>query len=446
MEYNIFRMPREEELTPLKLQKFIGDNEFISNRLYRPLERAYRNDYDIYHQKPKPNNKPDNRLSVNFAKYIADTFNGFFVGIPIKVQCDDKRVKEFVDLFGAYNSIDDKNSEISKICSIYGRAYEFYYLDAEKNVCVQYALPTESFIIYDDSALTRPLYFCRYYYDSEKVMHGSLSDGSTVCYFTNKGELIFEDYEALHGFCDVPATEWVENEERIGIYSGALPLMNGYNKALSEKANDVDYFADAYMKITGRQLTPEQLEGIKDSRIINIYGTGGEQCDASFLARPSADETQENLLNRLERLIFVTSMVANINDENFDAAASGRAMQYRYSIMGNLFQTKQRKFEGALNRRYKLIFSNPVNSMAADDWMKLNFIFTPNYPVDYSEDAAVVEKLKGTVSDETLLSKLRIVDNVDEELERLAKQQDSTAYATDYPTNRVSGEGSDDEE
>lgn len=132
--------------------------------------------------------------------------------------------------------------------------------------------------------------------------------------------------------------------------------MNGYNKALSEKANDVDYFADAYMKITGRQLTPEQLEGIKDSRIINIYGTGGEQGDASFLARPSADETQENLLNRLERLIFVTSMVANINDENFDAAASGRAMQYRYSIMGNLFQTKQRKFEGALNRRYKLIF------------------------------------------------------------------------------------------
>ena len=206
MEYNIFRMPREEELTPLKLQKFIGDNEFISNRLYRPLERAYRNDYDIYHQKPKPNNKPDNRLSVNFAKYIADTFNGFFVGIPIKVQCDDKRVKEFVDLFGAYNSIDDKNSEISKICSIYGRAYEFYYLDAEKNVCAQYARPTESFIIYDDSALTRPLYFCRYYYDSEKVMHGSLSDGSTVRYFTNKGELIFEDYEALHGFCDVPAT------------------------------------------------------------------------------------------------------------------------------------------------------------------------------------------------------------------------------------------------
>lgn len=78
--------------------------------------------------------------------------------------------------------------------------------------------------------------------------------------------------------------------------------------------------------------------------------------------------------------------------------------------------------------------------------MKLNFIFTPNYPVDYSEDAAVVEKLKGTVSDETLLSKLRIVDNVDEELERLAKQQDNTAYATDYPTNRVSGEGPADEE
>lgn len=28
--------------------------------------------------------KPDNRLTVNFTKYIVDTFTGYFNGIPVK--------------------------------------------------------------------------------------------------------------------------------------------------------------------------------------------------------------------------------------------------------------------------------------------------------------------------------------------------------------------------
>ena len=52
-----------------------------------------------------------------------------------------------------------------------------------------------------------------------------------------------------HYFEGVPATEFVEYAERQSIFEPVLTMINAYNNAISEKANDVDYFADAYMKV-----------------------------------------------------------------------------------------------------------------------------------------------------------------------------------------------------
>ena len=45
--------------------------------------------------------------------------------------------------------------------------------------------------------------------------------------------------------------EFILNDSRTGIFEGVVSLINAMNKATSEKANDVDYFADAYLAITG---------------------------------------------------------------------------------------------------------------------------------------------------------------------------------------------------
>ncbi len=438
VEYNLFRMSANEEITKEDLHSFIAANIHISTHRYAELKNAYLNRYEIFRLPQKPKYKPDNRLSVNFAKYITDTFNGFFIGIPVKTQCDDDRVAGYTALVDSYNNQDDQNAELAKLCSIYGRAYELYYVNSENMICITYLPPTQAFMIYDDSVHTNPKYFVRYYFDADKEMHGSISDSSRVWYFSLEGGLLkYEDEEGeLHGFDGVPAVEFYENEERIGLYEGALSMMNEYNKALSEKANDIDYFADAYMKILGPDMKNRDVANIRDNRIINIPTVDGMNGDADFLAKPNADTSQENLLNRLERQIFVTCMVANINDENFDAA-SGLAMRYRLTIMSDLAKTKQRKFTAGFNKRYRLIFSNPVSKMAKDNWMKLRFQFTLNYPVNLTEEADVASKLKGITSDETLLSVLSIVDDVKAEIERKQKENDMTAYQTDYETART---------
>lgn len=439
MEDMLFRMNSDADVTSEILEKFLKKNLALTNSRYDKLGNAYKNDYEIFYLPPKPPHKPDNRIAVNFAKYITDTMNGFFMGIPVKITAEDERIQKAVDFFNSFNDVDDHNAELSKICSIYGRAYEMYFVDEDGNIGMQATAPDESFIIYDNSILNRTKAYVRYYKDTDdNLIKGSVSDNSVVRYFNFDGSRVrFVDEEKIHGFDGVPAVEYVENKERMGIYESAMSQINAFNKALSEKANDVDYFADAYMKILGPRLDESEKQFIRDNRIINFEGY--ENITVDFMAKPNADTTQENLINRLERLIFITSMVANVSDEQF-GTASGIALKYRMLSMNNLAQMKERKFTAGFNKRYKLVFSNPILQMAKDDWLKLSYQFTRNYPVNLADEADTAGKLSGITSKRTQLSVISAVKSVDDELEQIQNEQDLSAVNIEFPTERTAEE------
>ena len=265
MEDMLFRMSSEADVTAEIVEKFLKKNLALTNSRYDKLGNAYRNDYEIFHLRKKAAHKPDNRIAVNFAKYITDTMNGFFMGIPVKITAEDERIQKAVDFFNAFNDVDDHNAELSKICSIYGRAYEMYFVDEDGNIGMQATAPDESFIIYDNSILNRTKAYVRYYKDTDdNLIKGSVSDNSVVRYFNFDGSRVrfSADEEKIHGFDGVPAVEYVENKERMGIYESAMSQINAFNKAISEKANDVDYFADAYMKILGPRLDESEKQFI----------------------------------------------------------------------------------------------------------------------------------------------------------------------------------------
>lgn len=439
----MFRLSNEEELSLEKLGEFLNEHRDWVQKRYHPLMDAYRTRYPIFDLPPKPDYKPDKRIAVNFAKYIVDTMNGFFIGIPIKIDCDDQKVADYVEYLDQYNDQDDNNAELSKLCSIYGKGYEMYYVDDRGEIGITYLSPEDAFMVYDDSILERPRYFCRVYKDADDTIYVSVSDSRIVRYASLKGGLHWTpDEDKIHGFDGVPATEYRENEEEIGIFEPVLTMINEYNEAISEKANDVAYFADAYLKVLGALVNDEALKQIRDNRIINFPGMmENGQLDVGFLQKPDGDTSQEHLLDRLEKLIFQISMVANISDENF-GSSSGIALKYKLQAMSNLALTKQRKFTSGMNRRYKLIFSNPVSGMKADDWVKLNYTFTQNIPANLLEESQIAGNLAGIVSQQTQLSILSCVDNVQQEIEQI-RQDEEDALTDGYPTNRTAEVGED---
>lgn len=445
MAQDIFRIADGTEMTAELLSTYIHKNDTITARRYRPLWKAYNNDYKIFHQRKKASWKPDHRLAVNFAQYITDTFEGFFLGNPIKTTSSDENVSEYVNYLDAYNDQDDGNAELSRIVSIFGRGYELYYTDEDGVECTAYLDPMESFMVYDEAIHPHPRYFVRTYIDSNNIKRGSISDEYTVKYFSCESGLLRwtgEEYE--HHFDGVPAAEFIQNRARRGIFENVMSLIDEYNKTLSEKANDVDYFADAYMKVLGAKVDKETLKFMRDNRVINFHGKSAADLVVDFLQKPNGDTTQENLLNRLERLIFTIAMVVNLKDDEF-GTSSGIALRYRLIPMLNLMKTKERKFTSGLNRRYKLLFSNPVSGMKEDDWTTLEFTFTPNFPIDLKEEAETAGALAGITSKKTQLKIISAVQDVDAELEQIEKEKDRSGYATNYPVNRTGGSDGDDE-
>ena len=417
----MFRLARDTEMTLTLLSEFLTKHTHEVKNRYEPLYDAYTSDHEILHDPAKPKYKPDNRVVVNFPKYIVDTMNGFFIGNPVKIVAEDEVVADYVEYLDRYNDQDDNNAELAKICSIYGKGHEMYYTDEESELCITYLDPKEAFMIFDESIIERPLFFVRRYVDREGFEYGSISDATSVRNFKVTGGLKWLDEWQPHYFDGVPATEYVENGERQGLFEPVMSMVNAYNKAISEKANDVDYFADAYLKVLGTTVDNEDVQFIRDNRIVNFEGDGSDKIIAEFMEKPNSDTTQENLLERLERFIFQISMVANISDENF-GTSSGIAMKYKLQSMSNLEKTKERKFAAGMNRRYQLLFGHPASKVPADSWIQLQYKFTPNIPANLQEEAQIASQLEGIVSHETQLKVISAVENVKGELDKIEEE------------------------
>lgn len=71
----VITMSDNEELTVSVLNEMLGLHRKLTDLRYKKLKDAYIGAYPIWTRPKKPDYKPDNRLAINFAKYIVDTMN-----------------------------------------------------------------------------------------------------------------------------------------------------------------------------------------------------------------------------------------------------------------------------------------------------------------------------------------------------------------------------------
>ena len=426
----------DEELTHKQLMEYITEHQAGIPR-FNELWSQYTSRPPILDQPDKDAYKPDNRLVANFGKYIVDTFNGYFTGIPVKVSHEKENVNEAINHFWRYNDMDDTFSELSKITSIYGVSYLYVWQDEEARTRVTYNTPFDMFVIYDNTVARNIKYGVRYKYDEENKLTGALFTADEIITFTSDG---YGDTEP-HYYPIVPIIEFVENDEQQSLIRPVESLINAYNKALSEKSNDVEYFSDAYMKILGAELDTETIQNIRDNRIINMDGDDAQKIVVEFMNKPDGDVTQENMLDRIEDLIYQLSMVANINDESF-GNASGVSLEFKLQPMKNLSGMKERKFTKGLNNLFKCFTALPTNVPASDkdSWVEVEYRFIRNIPRNIQDEAQTARDLEGVVSKELQLSTLSIVDDVQTEIERMEAERELPSYGLEVTNDDSAGE------
>ncbi|KST86785.1 phage portal protein [Lactococcus lactis] len=426
----LMTFPKDEPITNEVVTKFIEKHRLEVAR-YEYLKNMYRGIMSIDDEPTKDPWKPDNRLAVNFTKYIVDTFTGYFNGIPVKKSHSDKEILSKLQEFDNLNDMEDEESELAKMACIYGRAFELLYQDEETRTNVIYNSPENMFMVYDDTIKQEPLFAVRYGYDDDYKLYGEVYTKETT--YALNGTMGFYNMteQAPNPFDDLPVVEFYFNEERMSIFESVISLVNAFNKAISEKANDVDYFSDQYLAFMGAEIDEEDAKNIRDNRLINYYDKNqnnqsgsASKVDVKFLEKPDSDSQTENLLDRLTKLIFQTTMVANISDESF-GSSSGVSLAYKLQAMSNLALSFQRKFQSSLNSRYKLYCELSTNVSNRDAWKDIEYTFTRNEPKDIKEQAETANILMGITSQETALSVISVIPDVQAEMEKIKKEGSS---------------------
>lgn len=417
----------DEVVTMEFVNKYIKKHENYLPR-YEYLEALYEGFHDIFNDPEKPDWKPDYRLAVNFPRYITESFVGYGYGIPIKVISDNDQYAEALQAFEDVNEMDDHNAELCRICCMYGHGWEYFYQDEEAVTRVSEETPRDLFVIYENSLKHRAFAMIRYgrHEDESRGVYGEIATREQIWTF-DKG-VLSEPQENVYGF--IPCVEWQLNSSRKGLYEDIAGMNELYNRTLSEKGNDVAAFAEAYLVVLGAELDEDGIYRIRDNRLINLYGTdNAKDIVVNFLTKPTADGTQENLLDRLEKLIFLTSMTANFSDETFGTAVSGTALAYKLLNMDDLTKVFNRKIKKSIKKRCK-IFSSLVTNVPesiAEEWKKIDVKFTVNLPKNLKEEAEIAKTLDGVTSKATQLQVLSVVSDPDAEIEAIREEEQQAA-------------------
>ena len=159
---------------------------------------------------------------------------------------------------------------------------------------------------------------------------------------------------------------------------------------------------------------------MKENRVLVLP----EGANANWLTKNANDAQVENMLKRIHDSIYRIAQCVDFSLENVGGGvSSGVAIRYRLTGMENRAGIIEGRMKKALQRRVEIICGIATLKYGEEVFRDIEIDFKRNIPTDNAEIVNMINSLKGTVSDATLLSMIPIVSDVNAELEALQKQK-----------------------
>ena len=418
-------------------------NHFRLNE--KPKLEKYKNYYDgiqaILNKSYVDASKPCNHTVINYCKNIADSYCGYLATPGYISYRSNNDIKDIMNIL-RYNDYQAEDAELLQDALIYGVAAELMYFDNLGQTRFKLISPISCFGIYDDSLTGDLLYFVRFYkasqWDDTDLFYVDVYSDFTIKHYQTHGlggnlELIEEE---PHYFGQVPANILVMPDEK-SIFDCILTLQDSVNELVSAEIDDYSAFCDAYLALIGVDAEIEDIAAMKENRVIILP----EGASASWITKNASDAQVENILKRLHESIYRIAQCPDFSSESFvGGVSSGIAIQYRLTGM----ETKAGKIEAimkkALQRRVEIICSIASLKLGEDVYRDIDISFKRNIPADTAATIQLINSLKGTVSDATLLGQLDFITDVNAELEAVKAQKMANMELYSFGTPEINQE------
>lgn len=411
--------------SPELIYKLIEEYARPARTHYQRLQRYYEGESDILLRRKTDPTKPNNKLVSGYPAYIVDVIQGYFMGVPVTYSSEVEGMLEDIQEILNYNDEQDENSELAKMAGIKGRGYEVVYIDQDSALRFNELDPDNIIFVHDTGINPEPNFAIVVDWGNEWTGQSTTATVYTrtsmqVYTSTSAGMQLVE--EKSHFFSQLPVIEWPNNDELIGDFERVISLIDAYDKANSDTANDFEEFTDAFLYLVNLAGTePEDIRKLKDDKVLLLDEAG----QAGWLTKDINDNAIENYKNRLTSDIHKFAKVPDVSDESFAGNASGVAMKYKLLALNQIVATKQRKFKRALQRRVELICEFLALKGKRYDYRDLSIQFTVNQPINEREAVEMAVQMLGITSLSTALSKVPGVDDIEAELAKIEAEKSS---------------------
>lgn len=429
---------KNDGVTPELLSNLIRRYKSKNKLRYKKLNEYYIGNHKILSRTKQNEALANNKMVCNNAKYIVDMSTSFFIGVPVEYSASAGY--DIEDIKNAYfeQEISSLDIRLAKKAGICGRAYELIFADLKSKPRSVMIEPSSGFIVYDDTAEHNKLFGVYFYhhYDSRGTVSGSevlVVDSENAFTFKTQGkgyvDLHLENAEP-HYFGGVPMIEYRNNDEAQGDFEQLISLIDAYNLLMSDRVNDKEQFVDAILFLVNVTLNTETARKLKTERILEAVPGYGETAKAEYLSKSLAEADVEILRKALKEDIQQYSMIPNLSDENFAGNLSGVAIQYKLLGFQQHVKNKEPLFTKALRERFELYnhFLSVKGGTAIVPAHRVEIQYSRNLPSNSLEISQMINNLKGTVSDETLIGQVPFVQDAREEYELMQKQKELEAH------------------
>ena len=434
----MFYLNRNTDLTVELLNKMI--NRFTIE--VQPKLEKYKKYYDgiqaILNKSYNDPSKPCNRTVINYCKNIVDSYCGYIATPGYISYRSDNDIEEIMDIL-RYNDYQAEDSDFLLDALVYGTAAELMYIDKDGKTRFRLINPTQCFGVYDDSLTGDLIYFVRMYkvneWDNSDLYYVDVYSDYDIRHYTMSGNggFITSVSTDPHYFSQCPANIFILPDEK-SIFDCVVGLQDSVNELISAEVDDFSAFCDAYLLLIGADADADDIASMKENRVLVLP----EGANASWLTKSASDTQIENMLKRMHDSIYRIAQCVDFSLENVGGGvSSGVAIRYRLTGMENRAGIIEGKMKKALQRRVEIICGIATLKYGEEIYRDIEIDFKRNVPTDNAEIVNLINSLKGTVSDATLLSMIPIVTDVNAELEALQKQkaENMALYGFGNPTD-----------
>lgn len=339
----------------------------------------------IYARHKTTYSDPNIRVSYNNFQVIQKTKSGYLAGDIQRIYSDDipeevkKKYKEFDNL----NHFKSFLKKLMFSCTGWGNTYSLCYLDEQNRARIKQIPSWQGKVIYNNDGESVKAYV---YYDIDERKHIWEYDSLYVTeWLASKSgasySVISEPKE--HGFKGIPLVEWPNNDNKQGNSETAVPLMDAYDRLMSDNITEGATLRAAYLLLKNMGLVDDATKA--EMQRTGVF-FGGSDAEASFITKDINPEFIKFIVQEVWAGIWIVA--SSVDPKALASLSNATAFQISQMYRNMEEDCKDTEAEWKISLEYvdRLLQSywtgldvRSVNDYSTED---INYNFKRNIPND----------------------------------------------------------------